>query len=39
MNLVELENTLSAKTGAIKEFPFGKEAMVFKVINKMFAFC
>ncbi len=37
INLKGLENILSAKTGAVKEFPFGKEAMVFKVMNKMFA--
>jgi len=37
MNLEVLKNILSAKTAAVKEFPFGKEAMVFKVMNKMFA--
>ena len=37
MNLENLEKILSTKTGAKKEFPFGKEAMVFKVMNKMFA--
>lgn len=37
MNLKKLENLLLAKTGAVKEFPFGEEAMVFKVMNKMFA--
>jgi len=37
MNLEELENILLSKNGAVKEFPFGEEAMVFKVMNKMFA--
>ncbi len=37
MNLEQLEQILSTKNGAIKEFPFGEGAMVFKVMNKMFA--
>lgn len=37
MNLENLEKTLLSKKGAVKEFPFGDEAMVFKVMNKMFA--
>ncbi|MCK4874858.1 MAG: MmcQ/YjbR family DNA-binding protein [Sulfurimonas sp.] len=37
MNLEELEKILTTKNGSTKEFPFGKEAMVFKVMNKMFA--
>jgi predicted DNA-binding protein (MmcQ/YjbR family) len=37
MNLEQLENILSSKSGVTKEFPFGDEAMVFKVMNKMFA--
>lgn len=28
---------LSGKTGAIKDFPFGPDVPVFKVMNKMFA--
>ncbi len=37
MQLEDLEKILISKIGATKEFPFGKEAMVFKVMNKMFA--
>ncbi len=37
MNLEHLEQILSTKNGATKEFPFGEEAMVFKVMNKMFS--
>ncbi len=37
MNLEALTQLLSEKNGATKEFPFGEEAMVFKVRNKMFA--
>ncbi|EDZ61470.1 protein containing DUF419 [Sulfurimonas gotlandica GD1] len=37
MTLVELEKLLTLKNGSVKEFPFGEEAMVFKVMNKMFA--
>ncbi len=37
MDLKTLEKTLISKNGSTKEFPFGKEVMVFKVMNKMFA--
>jgi predicted DNA-binding protein (MmcQ/YjbR family) len=37
MNLEQLEKTLINKNGATKEFPFGDDVMVFKVMNKMFA--
>ena len=37
MTLEELEKLLISKKGSTKEFPFGDEAMVFKVMNKMFA--
>ena len=37
MTLKKLEEILSQKTGSTKEFPFGDEVMVFKVMNKMFA--
>ena len=37
MTLEELEKLLISKNGSTKEFPFGDEAMVFKVMNKMFA--
>lgn len=37
MTLNEFENILISKPGSTKEFPFGEEAMVFKVMNKMFA--
>ncbi|MBN2895601.1 MAG: MmcQ/YjbR family DNA-binding protein [Campylobacterales bacterium] len=37
MNLEALESYLAAKKGACKEFPFGEEAMVYKVAGKMFA--
>ena len=37
MNLENLEKILISKKGSTKEFPFGEEAMVFKVANKMFA--
>ncbi len=37
MELKKLENLLLSKAGAVKEFPFGEDAMVFKVMNKMFA--
>lgn len=37
VELKKLENLLLSKSGAVKEFPFGEEAMVFKVMNKMFA--
>jgi predicted DNA-binding protein (MmcQ/YjbR family) len=38
MNLDNLEEILSSKNGSIKEYPFGDQAMVFKVMNKMFGF-
>ncbi len=37
MNLRTLEETLLSKQGALKAFPFGEQAMVFKVMNKIFA--
>ena len=37
MNLEYLEKLLISKNCSTKEFPFGDEAMVFKVMNKMFA--
>ena len=37
MDLKKLEKLLISKQGATKEFPFGEEVMVFKVVNKMFA--
>ncbi len=37
MTLDILEQTLLSKNRAKKEFPFGDDVMVFKVINKMFA--
>ncbi len=37
MNLDKLEKILGEKKASIKEFPFGDEVMVFKVMNKMFA--
>ncbi len=37
MTLEELEKLLISKNGSTKGFPFGDEAMVFKVMNKMFA--
>lgn len=38
MNLEQLEKICISKNGSIKEYPFGDEAMVFKVMNKMFGF-
>lgn len=38
MNLEQLEKILISKNGSKKEFPFGDEAMVFKVMGKMFGF-
>lgn len=32
-----LERLLLAKKGSLKEFPFGKDVAVYKVMNKMFA--
>ena len=37
MNLKKLEEILLQKNGSTKEFPFGDDVMVFKVMNKMFA--
>jgi len=33
----KLEKILLSKNGSIKEFPFGDEVAVYKVMNKMFA--
>ena len=38
MDLEQLEKILISKNGSTKEYPFGDEAMVFKVMNKMFGF-
>jgi len=38
MNLEQLEKIFILKNGSTKEYPFGDEAMVFKVMNKMFGF-
>ncbi len=37
MNLNILEQTLLSKNATTKEFPFGDDVIVFKVMNKMFA--
>lgn len=37
MNLETLYTYLSRKKGAVEEFPFGPQALVFKVMGKMFA--
>ena len=37
MTDVELEKILLAKKASVKEFPFGKDVAVYKVMNKMFA--
>lgn len=37
MTDLELEKVLLAKNGSLKEFPFGEEVSVYKVMNKMFA--
>jgi predicted DNA-binding protein (MmcQ/YjbR family) len=37
MNYDELEKTLLSFKGAVKDYPFGPEAAVFKVAGKMFA--
>lgn len=37
MSLEALEQACLSKNGVSKEFPFGDVAMVFKVMNKMFA--
>ena len=36
MNLEKIESIFMAKSGATKEFPFGDDIMVFKVMNKMY---
>jgi predicted DNA-binding protein (MmcQ/YjbR family) len=36
MKLEEIESIFMSKQGATKEFPFGDDIMVFKVMNKMF---
>jgi predicted DNA-binding protein (MmcQ/YjbR family) len=37
MNLPRLKSYLLAKKGAVEEYPFGPDAMVIKVMGKMFA--
>ena len=37
MHLLELENILESKKGSKKEFPFGLDVAVYKVMGKMFA--
>ena len=37
MEYEQLEKLLLAKKEAVKEFPFGEDAAVFKVMGKMFA--
>lgn len=37
MKQTKLEKYLSSKKGADKSYPFGPEALVFKVMGKMFA--
>ena len=37
MNLESLYSYLQQKKGAVEEFPFGPQALVFKVMDKMFA--
>ena len=37
MNFEELQNAMFSKKGAVEETPFGPEALVFKVMSKMFA--
>jgi len=36
MTSTELEKILLAKNGSVKEFPFGEDVAVYKVMNKMF---
>ncbi|RXJ54139.1 MmcQ/YjbR family DNA-binding protein [Candidatus Marinarcus aquaticus] len=36
MNLEQIETIFMAKQGATKDFPFGDDTMVFKVMDKMF---
>lgn len=35
--MLKLEKYLLTKTGSLKEFPFGEDVAVYKVMNKMFA--
>ena len=37
MNIEKIRETCQAKPGVIEGFPFGKDVLVFKVMNKMFA--
>ncbi len=37
MDSNKLENILLCKNGSVKEFPFGDDVAVFKVMNKIFA--
>ena len=37
MNLEAVYTYLAQKNGAVEEFPFGPQALVFKVMGKMFA--
>jgi len=37
MTDIELQKILLTKNGSLKEFPFGKDVAVYKVMNKMFA--
>ena len=37
MKNAELEKILLAKKSSVKEFPFGEDVAVYKVMNKMFA--
>ena len=37
MDLESVYNYLAQKKGAVEEFPFGPQALVFKVMGKMFA--
>ena len=37
MNIEELRDYCLSKKGATESFPFDKETLVFKVMNKMFA--
>lgn len=36
MNLEQIESIFMARQGATKDFPFGDDTMVFKVMDKMF---
>ncbi len=39
MNIEEFRNYCVAKKGVTEELPFGPDALVFKVMGKMFALC